>query len=104
MANISLQNVKPYTYVYVSKSYRDEMKKPTNQKIKIGKIDHNTKELIIYSEHRATYEKLLATRIPEWEASGLISNTKARLEEELKKNFPDNWQRILAVIRQVQST
>ena len=47
MASISLQNIKPYTYVYVSESYRDELKRPRNQKIKIGKIDHITKELII---------------------------------------------------------
>ena len=101
MANISLQNIDSYTYVYVSKSYRDELKRPRNEKIKIGKIDHKSKELVISPEHRAAYGNLLEAKIPEWEKRGLIVNAKAKLEASLKKNFPDNWQRILAVIRQV---
>ena len=101
MANISLQHVKSHTYVYVSTSYRNEMKKPVNSKIKIGKIDQKTKELLISAKNSSKYANLLAGKMPIWEAQGIISDTRSRLQEAVKKNFPNDWSKILTVVYQV---
>ena len=47
MTCITRQHVGKYTYLYESTSYVDELKRPRNTKIKIGKIDIKTGKPVV---------------------------------------------------------
>ena len=51
MSNISKQHIGKYTYLYESESYRDELGRPRNKKLRIGKLDLVTGEPVYLPEY-----------------------------------------------------
>jgi hypothetical protein len=51
MASIVRQKVGKYTYLYESESYRNEMGKPRNRRVMIGKIDLKTGQPVYKKEY-----------------------------------------------------
>ena len=51
MASITRQNIGKHTYLYESHSFRDELGRPRNKKIKIGKVDPNTGRALFTDEY-----------------------------------------------------
>ena len=52
MACITRQRVGKYVYVYESHSFRNEEGKPRNKKVKIGKVDPKTGQVVFTKEYR----------------------------------------------------
>lgn len=91
------------TYAYlITRAYRNEAGKPTNDRVSIGKIDNKTGMLI---PNRNYYEIYLKTEAPEVKSIKSFGVTfivdkilkQLGLDRLLKRSFPELWDKIVAL-------
>ena len=81
MTCITKQHVGKHTYLYESTSYRDELGRPRNKKVRIGKLDLETGEPIYDPEYLARRNSACNTDA----ASSKDEGSSGKLTDEQKE-------------------
>ena len=123
MSSIVRNKVGKYTYIYESKSYRDENGNPQTNKTKIGKIDLVTgqpvylpeylervqgtdKQPEIFDNQSFTVNDIKHSRILEFGVFSLLSriSDQVGLSAVVKDVFPDIWEQVLSLAFYIVAT